>query len=514
MKPDNRVTESLIDQILEGNKVSHVKRAGYRWAFVAVPTALAVLCFAIFFVGNKDEQIQSDTDLEMQYAKSSEHYDYITPDVVDDEAEEEDAVDDEDDSISDENKLDSEYSEVIQSFIDSGENYRTFDTYGIDLVEATTNTVETLDGTVTFIVKAEYDESEEDFSPDCEVVIRNNTEKDIAISTAGIQGNYLDAQTILSIGSTLLYLEPGEEITDSIILANKVDNYDEFCVDFTDVEIIYIEDEAVYECSYFQLPYEWDESNGKEYSIVDTSFFGYDTDKSDYTFLIDDDEKIKKIDAWIEEVMQICDDYEITADDYPERGGIEGYIIKTNGDNEFGIYYISLISSDYDTTDEYEHENNFSFIDKKYDLPYEYIEQIQDIINEYEADTFTVYTSEDDPTKSDVTQLDVDSVTLNADFAEDGSYLSESRPDILLELDEVQKDAMMLALDTIEYNGKTYKYNNEVYASSKAENLIGTGTLNADGIQYSAYIYTIAGKDDKIGLDIEDWKLSIFELVE
>ncbi len=401
MKPDNRVTESLIDQIHEGNKVSHVKRAGYRWAFVAVPTALAVLCFAIFFVGNRDEQIQSDTNLETQYAKSSEHYDYITPDVVDDKAEEEDAVDDEDNSISYESS--ETQSQVIQSEPTQ---------IGYEWVSDTE--IMSTDG----VISSSYEYKKEGNMLYVTVTITNNG----------------DSRIVTSFGGPHLYAET--DLTEQEIAWNAPGYSDKINAG---------------ESKTFDSSWELEEG----WSTADVSFY----------------------------FRPRCTD---------EANNIE-YGMDNNGN---GI----------NDNSEEEYQNG------EYSLYENDIGVVEFTLNS--DDSSEEYSTEDDPTKSDVTQLDVDSVTLNADFAEDGSYLSESRPDILLEFDEAQKDAMMLALDTIEYNGKTYKYNNEVYASSKAENLIGTGTLNADGIQYSAYIYTIAGEDDKIGLDIEDWKLSIFELVE
>ncbi|MCD7742622.1 MAG: hypothetical protein LUI06_10495 [Ruminococcus sp.] len=118
----------------------------------------------------------------------------------------------------------------------------------------------------------------------------------------------------------------------------------------------------------------------KSYTVIGTRETA-SAEESDYTWEITDEGTIESIDAWIDEVMKICDEYELSGDDYPERGGVDGYIIKTDGDNEDGFYYVNFISSDYDVTDEYEHENNFSYADSSYDLPYEYIEQIQTIIS-------------------------------------------------------------------------------------------------------------------------------------
>lgn len=125
-------------------------------------------------------------------------------------------------------------------------------------------------------------------------------------------------------------------------------------------------------------------------SKPDDSGISSQTDEKTYTITegyenswdITDREAIAEIDTWLSEVMSICEDHRLEEGDYPEVGGTEGYIIKTDGDNYEKMYFVTTTRLDpaQYTDKDYKHQENFSVNYNTYELPWDYIDRITEII--------------------------------------------------------------------------------------------------------------------------------------
>lgn len=125
-------------------------------------------------------------------------------------------------------------------------------------------------------------------------------------------------------------------------------------------------------------------------SKSDDSGISSQTDEKTYTITegyenswdITDREAIAEIDTWLSEVMSICEDHRLEEGDYPEVGGTEGYIIKTDGDNYEKMYFVTTTRLDLAqyTDKDYKHQENFSVNYNTYELPWDYIDRITEII--------------------------------------------------------------------------------------------------------------------------------------
>lgn len=111
---------------------------------------------------------------------------------------------------------------------------------------------------------------------------------------------------------------------------------------------------------------------------------------------ISDKETIAEIDKWLEKVSAVCKDYELKEGDFPRAGGTLGYIIKTDGDNYDKMYFVT--TSRLDLGQEYEHQENFTINQKPYELPWDYIDEIEAILaqTDPQAKTYTITESHDD----------------------------------------------------------------------------------------------------------------------
>ncbi len=97
---------------------------------------------------------------------------------------------------------------------------------------------------------------------------------------------------------------------------------------------------------------------------------------------ITDKETIADIDSWLEKTDKMLDDCALEEGDYPMVGGTEGIIIKTDGDNYEKMYFITTTRLDLTqyTEKKYEHQENFAVNQKAYELPWEHIDIITEII--------------------------------------------------------------------------------------------------------------------------------------
>lgn len=111
-------------------------------------------------------------------------------------------------------------------------------------------------------------------------------------------------------------------------------------------------------------------------------------DPNDEQFNIDitDPERLEAIDNWLAEVNEICPDYRLEEGDYPQVGGTSGYILKTFNNHYDKMYFITttrLDLSQYFNEEEnkdYEHQKNFSNNFVSYQLPWEYIDEIEQLL--------------------------------------------------------------------------------------------------------------------------------------
>ncbi len=106
------------------------------------------------------------------------------------------------------------------------------------------------------------------------------------------------------------------------------------------------------------------------------------TESYDNSWDITGRETIAEIDTWLSEVMSICEDHRLEEGDYPEVGGTEGFIIKTDGDNYEKMYFVTTTRLDLAqyTDKKYKHQENFSVNYNSYELPQDYIDRITEII--------------------------------------------------------------------------------------------------------------------------------------
>ena len=91
---------------------------------------------------------------------------------------------------------------------------------------------------------------------------------------------------------------------------------------------------------------------------------------------ITDKETIADIDSWLEKTDKMLDDCALEEGDYPD-GAVEGIIIKTDGDNYEKMYFITTTRH---TEKKYERQKNFVVNHKAYELPWEHIDIITEII--------------------------------------------------------------------------------------------------------------------------------------
>ena len=133
---------------------------------------------------------------------------------------------------------------------------------------------------------------------------------------------------------------------------------------------------------YFKLPRDYiDEilaiiENSKPQDKTYTITAGYEN-----SWDITDKEIIADIDSWLEKTDKMLDDCALEEGDYPD-GAVEGIIIKTDGDNYEKMYFITTTRLDLTqyTEKKYEHQENFAVNQKAYELPWEHIDIITEII--------------------------------------------------------------------------------------------------------------------------------------
>ncbi|WP_124099429.1 hypothetical protein [Ruminococcus sp. Marseille-P6503] len=148
-------------------------------------------------------------------------------------------------------------------------------------------------------------------------------------------------------------------------------------------------------------------------SQPDESDASSQTDEKTYTITaaydnsweISDKETLDRIDEWLEKVGAVCEDYALEDDDYPKVGGTYGYIIKTDGDNYEKMYFVT--TTRLDLGEEYEHQNNFSVNHKPYELPWEYIDEIEGILAPIDPKAKTYTITESYENSWDITDRDI-----------------------------------------------------------------------------------------------------------
>ena len=387
MKPDKRTVDTLLENINNGDsRISEVKSLGYKWLYAAVPAAIALICICGYAVIISQNKINVGTA-----------------------------------SIETEDKV---YNEEIQEFIDSGNDCSAYGYQQIELSvsDSENNVIKAQDGMVTFEISAQhYDESVDKSRPhQCEITITNKSKCNIAIDVSEIQGTSIDSLTItITSSSEYVYLESGAETTVEIAEGDISENDSYFVVEFHEVEIINITDKVVNSCDLFDYSYMWEESFYDDNEDGDCIYTVETFNSPDGDALLEIAAyEAENIYSWLESVLLISEDYAISEDEFPERSDIYGYTITTYSGEVYTVY---CISSDFDPDDEYEHELNFSWGEMYCDIPYEYIEELTTIIEEYLASpSLENDYSSGDTDVSDAEQIGYEKVSDNEIASTDG----------------------------------------------------------------------------------------------